>query len=421
MLLRSAALLPAAMMFVCSAPAAKRKPAVDPPPARSTQPPAYTIPAGALGFASPGEIYLGSRFSLVSLDFLDEDRLLFSFRVPGLFHRDPSGMAGDTERHIRAVVVHIPDGEVQAEALWTLHDYGRYLFMLDGGKFALRDRDTLGLGNGALVLTPWLHFPGPLQYVELDPSRQFLVTESNEPHLSQAKPGDVPSPTTAQASIDTDAAPTVPRQDSVLRILRGSSGQVMLVSHVRNATHVPFNADGYLEVLRSRGSSWLIQFNPFSGGNARAGAVDSVCAPRLDFVSPVEYVATACGSSGAPWVVAMTLDGHLLWQRAESATSIWPLLTVSRSGTRLIRETVQTTHPVNAISPLSPDDIMRQDVLVLDAATGKEVLKAQASPVFDGGGNVALSPSGRRAAILMDGGIQIFELPEAPPLPAAKP
>ena len=44
---------------------------------------------------------------------------------------------------------------------------------------------------------------------------------------------------------------------------------------------------------------------------------------------------------------------------------------------------------------------------------GKLVLRAQASPVFDVGGNVALSPSGRRAAIIMAEGLQIFDLPAA--------
>ena len=421
MLLRSAVVLPAAAMLVLNASAARRKQVEDPPAARSSQPPSYTISAASLGFAPPGEIYLGARYSLVSLDFLDEDRLLFTFRVPGLFHRDPSGTADETERHIRAVVVHVPDGAVQAEALWTLHDYGRYVFMLDGGKFALRDRDTLSLGDGSLALTPWLHFPGPLQYVEFDPSRQYLITESTEASVSHAKSGDVPSPSTAQASINTDVPLTSQKQDTVLRILHRSSGQVMLVSHVRAAVHVPFNSEGYLETLRSRGISWIIQFDPFTGGTTRAGLVDSVCAPRLDFVSPKEYAASVCSSSDVPWFVVMTLDGHLLWQRPDSATTIWPLLVVSKSGTRLIRETVQATHAVNAIAPLSPDDLIRQNVTVLDVATGKESLRAQASPIYDAGGNVAISPSGRRVAILNNGEIQIFDLPEAPSLPAAKP
>jgi len=39
------------------------------------------------------------------------------------------------------------------------------------------------------------------------------------------------------------------------------------------------------------------------------------------------------------------------------------------------------------------------------------VLTTPASPVLDGGGNVAISPSGKREAVLNAGAIQVFELP----------
>jgi hypothetical protein len=39
------------------------------------------------------------------------------------------------------------------------------------------------------------------------------------------------------------------------------------------------------------------------------------------------------------------------------------------------------------------------------------------SPTFDAGGNVALSPSGRRLAVLNAGAIEVFDLPAPAPLP----
>jgi len=45
-------------------------------------------------------------------------------------------------------------------------------------------------------------------------------------------------------------------------------------------------------------------------------------------------------------------------------------------------------------------------------------LRAQASPIFDVGGNVAVSPSGQRVAIIMAQGLEIFDLPPPPPLPS---
>jgi hypothetical protein len=84
---------------------------------------------------------------------------------------------------------------------------------------------------------------------------------------------------------------------------------------------------------------------------------------------------------------------------------------MSQDGSRLARETLTISRPVNAFSPLSFDDVTGQLVEVFDAAGGSVALKAPASPVLDGGGNVAISPSGKRVAVLNAGAIQVYELP----------
>src|ERR1019366_6700780 len=77
-------------------------------PSKPSQAPAFKVSVEPLGFSAPGPNYLGQRNSLVSLDFLDEDRLLFTFRVPGLIRREAAGSADAAERQIRAVVLAPP-------------------------------------------------------------------------------------------------------------------------------------------------------------------------------------------------------------------------------------------------------------------------------------------------------------------------
>src|ERR1700735_2955901 len=72
--------------------------------------------------------------------------------------------------------------------------------------FLLRDRDGIEQGDATLQLKPLLHFPGPLLWMEIDPSQQFLVTNSREPRDAAQKPGDVSTPPTAQADMTVDAA-----------------------------------------------------------------------------------------------------------------------------------------------------------------------------------------------------------------------
>jgi hypothetical protein len=117
----------------------------------------------------------------------------------------------------------------------------------------------------------------------------------------------------------------------------------------------------------------------------------------------------------------MATDGRRLWENMTSGASIWPLLVWSPDGSRLARETLAVGRFVNAYAPLDSEDVKGQLVRVFDAADGKVALETRANPVLDAGGNVAISPSGRRVAVLNAGAIQIFDLPAAAPLPVAGP
>ncbi|UWZ81726.1 hypothetical protein [Occallatibacter riparius] len=383
---------------------------------RATVQPSFSIAAEPLGYSQPASFYLGMRSALMSLDFLDEDRLLFTFRVPGLISRSHRNEETENERKVRAVVLRLPQGNVESEAVWTLHDKKRYLYNLGNGKFLLRDRDTVQMGDASLQLKPLLQFPGPVLWLEVDPSRQFLVTGSSEPPTQASRPGDVGSPASARGNVTTDAPGLSDKPDMVLRILRREDGKVMLVSHVRSAVHLPINGQGYLELLRGSGMMWTLNFNYFSGGNTLVGQVESACTPLLDFISPGEVLATGCNSNGDAKLMALGLNGKKLWQ-APAGSSVWPVLVTNTKGTRIGRESLMAGREMSTIAPLEPEDIKGQDVQILDAATGKLVLRAAATPVFDIGGNVAISPSGRRVAIMMGKNLQIFELPDPTPVP----
>jgi hypothetical protein len=376
----------------------------------ASQPPAFSIPVEPLGFNSPGPYYQGQRESLVSLDFLDDDRLLFTFRAPGLIHR--ASMAEGGERQIRAEVLTLPQGTVETEALWTLHDHRRYLWMLHDGHFLLRDQDTLKEGNAKLELRPLLQFPGPLLWMEMDPGQQFLVTDSHEPPALKPQNGTVGSPETAEASVSTDVPDGEAERDVVLRIIGRQSGQVLLVSHVRAPVHLAINSDGYVETLRGSGREWVLNLKYFSGGSRILGKLDSSCQPPIDFVSRTEALVNTCIFQNGRRLVALSTEGRKLWDAASPATQIWPLLVMAPDGSRVARETLTVDHSVeDFVHPLDTQDIKGQLVEVYDSISGKLLLKAPAYPILDAGGNVAISPSGKRVAILNSGAIEVYELP----------
>lgn len=390
-------------------------------PDKPSVPPTWSIPLDPLGFTPPGAIYLGARNTLASLDFIDENRLLFTFRIPGLLHRDAANSEGSEERQIRAVVLVLPQGAVQAEAQWTVHDRVRYLWMLKSGNFLFRDRNKLSEGDATLALKPLLDFPGSLVWLDMDPAQRYLVTNSFEPAGKPSKAGQVASPSTAAATATTDEESPATNEDSpdlVVRILRRDTADVMLVSRVRSAVHLPINSQGYLENLRGRATQWVLNLSYFTGGSRMLGNVESSCSPTDDFLSENEILVTGCGPMGESKLVAMATSGRSLWGTLAPPTEIWPQTSVAANGLRLAWETLDVNRAVNSYAPLGAEDIKEQSVTVFDTANGDIAMVSPVSPILDAGGNVAVSPSGRRVAILDAGAIQVFELPSPPQLPA---
>jgi hypothetical protein len=230
----------------------------------------------------------------------------------------------------------------------------------------------------------------------MDPAQQLLVTDTRE--IAEKAGGD--------STLE-------------VRILSRDTGKVLLVSRAASTVHLPINSDGYLESERVRGNLWLLRMNSFSGGSDALGQVESTCLPIFDFLSQREVLVTVCSGAGVGKLIAMSTNGRRLWQAQSSATTAWPLVLPAPNGLRLAREALTLTQSLGGRSTISPEEISGQLIEIIDSADGKVALETSATPVLDAGGNVAISPSGRRVAVLNGGAIQIFELPPPPPLPAS--
>ncbi len=415
--------------------------------------PLFSIPVEPLGFAPPAIWYLGQRVSLMSLDFLDENRLLFTFRVPGLIARQPRGAAespvddeGRGARHVRAVVLELPSGKVVADDLWVLHDSARYLWPLKDGRFLLRDRNQIDLVDKGLHRTAFLRFPGVVQSLELPPDQKLVIANSVEPAATDTSGKDAAKKDLAGpgAALDEPAAaasagPNVvagqtrgqtqdqgeKQQQRLLRVLKMDSHAVVFVARVSGLPLVPVDDSGFYEASRGKGRSWDITFNGFTGGSRKVGSVDSSCQPMLDVVATGVVVTSTCTDRGAFHLAALRLtseqaNGHL-WDLETPVESVWPEMGLSAGGRRLVRSTIEASHPIAANSPLDREDMRAQRVEVLDVMTGLTPLMVKIAPIQDAGGNFALSPGGSRLAVLNRGAIEVYSLPaEQAPAEAAK-
>lgn len=374
--------------------------------------PVERIEVAPLGYVAPGAFYLTYRLSSTTLHFIDDDHLLFTFRVGGLLRRVPSDQPDDDDQQIRAMVLEAHSGKVVRQTEWRMHDRTQYLWPFPDGRFVVRVRDELYLTNESLDLTPYLFFDTALRDIQVSPDRRMLLIERDD----SSKPASVPS-----------------LGDSPLRnghvkieVVTAGTRNATIVTEADSAVKVPVMDDGILDVMEGgQMGTYAVRDLPFTGKPKVIAEVKSNCRPSVEPVSARVALVVGCYLEGDDRPVdAISLDGRDLWRDRWENKYIWGWFTFAQNGSRFAYESVEVTHPVSAFDALDDSDIAGQMVGVYDTESGKLVLVRDASPVLTAGQNVALSPDGMHFAVLRNGAIELYDLPPVsstpPPQAVAK-
>jgi hypothetical protein len=374
--------------------------------------PSLRVPVAPLGYVAPSPFYLTARLSSVSLDFIDKDHLLFTFRVPGLMQRIPEDPVEDEDQTIRAVVLELPSGKVLTKAEWRMHDRSRYLWWLGDGLFLVRQRSRLFVTDKTLQLRPFLNSETALESVQLSPDRRWIAIEAEgKKEERQSLASTVPS--------FGDARPeSKPVQ---IFIVDAKSRAVTARAEALDAVDIPMVGDGHLLAIEGKHNSWIIRYDPFHGEARQLTEIESSCHPSEIAVSSNVALVIACPRSGNDHLVsAINLEGKVLWQQRWESRYIWATFQLSQNGSRFAYSSLQVSHPVGTLDPVDQESIERQLVGVFDTFTGKLRLVKNATPILSAGQNYALSSDGTRFAILREGAIEVYDLPPAEEDPGAE-
>jgi hypothetical protein len=381
---------------------AKRKPDTGPPPAAR-------IEVASLGFVAPSRAYLSFRYSTTTLDFLDNDSLLFTFRDAGLIRRLPGDPSGDEDQVIRAMVLDIKTGKPVEETQWRMHDRQRYLWALRDGRFVVRQRNSLFLTDRRLELRPYLQFDAPLQAIEVAPDRRLMVIEVQKINA--------PDPE-ADKSVGADAllgfTPQQRRKRTQVFVLRPGETKILAQSETRSSVDLPLLTDGFLSLLEGKDpGKWIIQKQVLHNDPQTLAEFKSSCLPTLFTVSDTVTLAVGCPPKGGGdhLVSALSSTGELLWQDKWKRRYIWPTFEFAEDGTRFAFGSLELNRDIGFMDYFGADDVVAQMVGIFNTKSGKLELTKDASPVVSAGHNYALSRDGRRFAILREGAIEIYDLP----------
>jgi hypothetical protein len=369
-----------------------------------------------LGFPGTSPNFLNAGVSLLTVHFADSEHLLVTFSLRCLVPRLPGDPPDHDDRMVAALLVELPSGKVLARTEWHLHDHGRYLWNLGGGRFLLREGNALwtftpmvNLKSGQpFVRRPFPHRSGQVEAVVVSPDNRLVTVETKAAKNSGA----------TTVSLGDASSPSMVALD-FYRIAGGGADGSPLASSVvgsaRSAStiNLPMSADGYLRSNdMGQGTRWSVAFEPFGGKTIKLAPIDSSCPPGLRLVSPTQLVALSCrGSVDRTILMAFDFNSHEMWQEPLDSFTVQPVFAFAPAAGRFAVSRTNASVATDILTT-DQDNVQSQEVRVYQTQTGDLLLKVNCSPVLRTSENFDLSADGMKAVVVRKGAIEVYRLPE---------
>ena len=159
---------------------------------------------------------------------------------------------------------------------------------------------------------------------------------------------------------------------------------------------------------------WKVSYESYEGVSRPLAPVVSGCSPGLDLISRGQWLAFTCHSSLDPDSItlqAYDFAGHELWEEPIGSLPATPSFAYApETGRFALSRLLPVATPPQA-QPDAPA-MPTQELRVYQTQSGDLLLKVNLTPAFRTAENYDLSPDGMRAAVVHDGELDIYRLPE---------
>jgi hypothetical protein len=382
------------------------------------------LPLENFGFQSLSNELLLNGSSQLTLHYVDDKHLLLTFARHRLLPRLPDEPEDDLDRNVDAVLIELPTAKVLAQTSWHLHDHSQYLWSLGHGQFLLRIRGILttfapmaNLAKGQpFSQQPFLISPDRrFAAIIVSPEADLLTIESvkiKPPAPRPKTPLFGPTPPAPREPLEQD-----PVQVAFYRIHPKDDGgpvEPIFAGGVitQRVGDIPVTTAGYLAVVNQGRQQWAFDFHSYSGKTAELSPFDSTCSPAPIFVSHGEFIAFGCRTAQTMQQIGgFNMRGEEMWEQGLFGDFIAPSLAYAPTAGRFALSRILLRTSAVADQPISIDEVSSQTVAVYQTSTGKQLLRADCSPVERAGQNFTLSPNGLALAVVHADAIEIYNLP----------
>lgn len=364
------------------------------------------LDVSSIGYQVPSRMErLSENRPAVTLDFVDDTHVLLTFNQKKLWHRLPECPPEHEDRLMHAAILELPSGKVVHEADWYLHDRRPYLWPLDAGEFLLRRGNELYLIDSTLREKLLLKSPADLLWVTITPDARQIVIETPNPakRKTNAKIQNVPQYLAQFLDAKTLVSQRALPLNDIIDLTATSTGYADLVQ---------------------KNDIWLLRFGPTQKRRHSLARVRSQTEPEVLYSSNNSLLVGRCPKPNCDYsVTAFTLNGRRLWQQHWPRYRFLPDIIRNSDSSRFVVSSVQLAVNPSAIAGIQADqedalqpelsqvDVFQQDLDLFETASGTPLLSLAITPAMMSSRNYAISPDGRRLAVLQKTDLQFFDLP----------
>ena len=356
---------------------------------------------------------------MLTVHFIDNSHLLVTYALRKLVPRLEQDPGDHEDRLVAAEIVDLPDGKVEAKTEWHMHDHGRYLWGLGGGRFLVRIGEqmyTMAPRAGVGEKEAFLRTVFPSRGVK--PSLVVVSPDGGVVTLETVAPEVERGGGTRVVLGDEDTAGPVRAATAIefFRVRAGDEGgafEAVRAGSVKapGPMFLPIDADGYLWAEDAGNGLWSVTFDGFEGKTIELGKMKSSCAPRLQMLSRSEFLAMTCqGSDDRIKMASYGLDGTETWEEQVGDFGRPSFAFAAAAGRFAISGTGSGESAADVVQG-APPEAPRQEVRVYQNGSGDLLLRVDCTPAFKTAENFDLSADGLMAAVVRNGAIAIYKLP----------
>jgi hypothetical protein len=366
---------------------------------------AFRMPLASLGFAAPVDREMYGLDREITLSYLGANKVLLTFNPHGLIARGNADIQLPKLHMVRAVLVEAgPAAKVLRSADWRVHDAQQYLWPLSDERVLVHVGNELRIYGSDLKVERRIALGGPLAYLAVSPSSQYLATgvvherHSDNVHKELA-----------------EAEGREPEEDVEVKVL--DSDLHTLVNVTRSSREAPpvLSDDGEIRVPLVGKNRWAIKEYTWTGQRLLLKQVESTCRPVVETLPPNLLLVTGCDRLQAGrWYRILRTDGKLILQGETSSAELGQVASGMAHSTLFALGITEMDKAMYESAAFHSKDIKNLRVGVFSAENGRKVagvIVADPLPMLQ---TFAISPDGHQLAVIANNEILFYPLPPSP-------